>query len=390
MRSVARRFRVSLCTVQRWVARARGKRLDRVDLADRPGGCRVAPRRTSAALEDLILATRADLRTNGDLGEYGAAAVRDHLAALKVVDLPSLRTIHRVFERRGALDGRHRVRRPAPPPGWYLPDLAARRAELDSFDIVEGLVIGKRAAGTAASAGGPRDVEVLNAVSLHGGLVGSWPTGVVTARFAADCLVARWRVDGLPAYAQFDNDTVFQGAHQWPDSFGRVTRLCLSLGVVPVFAPPREPGFQAAIENLNGRWQAKVWARFTHPSLAALVERSDRFVAAARLRSAPRIESAPARRPFPPSRDWPSMASALGRALRGRVVFLRRSDADGRVTVLGRTHAVDRSWPGRLVRVDVDLDAREMRFHALRRRDPANHRLLRTLTYAPPSKPFKE
>jgi hypothetical protein len=41
-------------------------------------------------------------------------------------------------------------------------------------------------------------------------------------------------------------------------------------GVVPVFAVPHEMGIQASIESLNGRWQAKVWARFQHPSLEAL------------------------------------------------------------------------------------------------------------------------
>jgi len=37
------------------------------------------------------------------------------------------------------------------------------------------------------------------------------------------------------------------------DSFdiveGLVSRLCPSLGLAPVFVPPREPGFQAAIEE---------------------------------------------------------------------------------------------------------------------------------------------
>ena len=55
-----------------------------------------------------------------------------------------------------------------------------------------------------------------------------------------EALIEHWRQHGLPDYAQFDNDTVFQGAHQWPDTFGRVTRLCLQLGVTPVFTPPRE------------------------------------------------------------------------------------------------------------------------------------------------------
>jgi hypothetical protein len=381
MRAAARRFGVSLCTVQRWVARGKCKRVDRIDLHDRPSGCPAGFGKTAARLEDLVVATRADLKANSDLGEYGAAAVRRRLLELDTKDLPSLRTIGRIFERRGLLDALRRVRRPAPPPGWYLPDLAGRKVELDSFDIVEGLVIGKTARAAAI------DVEVLNAVSLHGGLVGSWPTRVVKAQFAADCVIARWREIGLPRYAQFDNDNVFQGAHQWPDSFGRITRLCLALGVAPVFAPPRETGFQAAIESYNGRWQAKVWTRFQHTSLDELVSRSDRFVAAARLRLGPRIDAAPPRRPFP--KNW-SMAQALRKALAGQVVFLRRSDTGGQVSVLGRKYPVDPSWPGRLVRVEVDLQAEQIRFYALRRRQPDDHRLLRTTPYTPPSKPFSE
>jgi hypothetical protein len=78
----------------------------------------------------------------------------------------------------------------------------------------------------------------------------------------------------MPAYAQFDNDNRFQGPHQHADTMGRVIRLCLSLTIVPVFAPPREPGFQNGVENLNGRWQEKVWARFNHRSLTGLCVRS--------------------------------------------------------------------------------------------------------------------
>ena len=130
--------------------------------------------------------------------------------------------------------------------------------------------------------------------------------GVVTAKAAVEALVEHWRAVGLPAYAQFDNDTIFQGPHQHKDVVGRVARLCLGLGVVPVFAPPREPGFQAAIENYNGRWQAKVWARFTHESLEGLQAQSDRYVAASRLRAAARIEAAPRAGRSPRTGPWTS------------------------------------------------------------------------------------
>jgi hypothetical protein len=374
MREVARRFKASLATVQLWVARAGDQRLDRVDWGDRPDGTPRPANRTPQDLEGLVLTLRAELKDKSDLGEFGARAIRAALEARGERPVPSVRTIGRILERRGALDGRRRVRRPAPPPGWYLPEVAARRAELDSADIVEGLVIK-----------GGLAVEVLNATSLHGGLVASWPGPVVTAKAAAEALIGHWREVGLPAYAQFDNDTIFQGAHQHKDVVGRVTRLCLGLGVVPVFAPPRETGFQAAIENYNGRWQAKVWARFTHGSLDGLRSQSDRYVAASRVRAAERIEAAPPRRPFP--EGW---VLDLQAPLRGRIVYLRRTGPAGGVELLGHRFEVDPTWPNRLVRAEVDIDAGQIRVFALRRRDPSHQPLLREVAHRLPRRRFRE
>jgi len=378
LRKAARHFGVSLCTIQRWVGRAGGQRLSRVDLSDKRSGCPTAPNRVADDLENRVLALRKRLRTYSDLGEYGATAIRDELLRLRARQVPSVRTIGRILERRGALDGRQRVRRNPPPPGWYLEDLAGARVELDSFDIVEGLVIrgskGKR----------PVGVEVFNGISLHGGLMGSWPRGGITAKNTMDSLLAHWQSFGLPAYAQFDNDRIFAGAHARPDTFGRVIRLCLSLGVTPVFAPPRETGFQAAVENYNGRWQAKVWARFEHDSLRSVQDRSRRFVAAAQLRSAARIESAPQRKPIPD--DWKIDLQSL----RGRVIFLRRTDAQGRVSLLGRSFDVSATWTNRLVRTELDLDQKQARFYALRRREPTWQPLLKTHRYQPPERRFIE
>jgi len=61
LRATARCFGVSLRTVQVWVARARGRRLDRVDWSNRPPGCRTPANRTPLALERHILALRDEL-----------------------------------------------------------------------------------------------------------------------------------------------------------------------------------------------------------------------------------------------------------------------------------------------------------------------------------------
>lgn len=373
LRAVARRFGVGVAAVAMRVERAQGQRLDRVDWSDHPSAPHTT-RRTNSSPEDLVLRIRAE-SAHGDPGAVGARAIREALRHRRISSIPSVRTINRILARRGALDGQRRTRRPPPPRGWYLPDVAGARAELDSFDIVEGLVI----------KGGP-EVEVLNGVSPHGGLVVSRPTAApVTATMAVASLTAHRREVGLPAYARFDNDMIFQGTHRYPDALGRVIRLCLSLGVVPVFVPPREMGFQAMIESYNGWWQARVWARLQHPDPGHLRERSRRHVAALREHRAARIEAAPARRAFPV--DW---TLNLKTRPRGRLVYLRRTNARGGVTLLGRTWAVSAVWPNRLVRCEVDLGADKIRFFSLRRREPATPPCIREVDYRLPNRGFQE
>src|SRR3712207_3176505 len=103
-RTVARQFHVSLDTVQRWVHRAAGQRLDRVDWSDRPAGPRVPARRTPRDLEDLVLTVRRELREQSDLGEVGAEAIQRELQARRLPAVPAVRTINRILDRRGALD----------------------------------------------------------------------------------------------------------------------------------------------------------------------------------------------------------------------------------------------------------------------------------------------
>ena len=372
LRSVATEFGISRGAAAYWVGRARGKRIDRVIFANsKPGR---AANRTPARLERRILSTRRALRDKSVLGEYGPKAIRLTLQQDGALgSVPARATIHRVLARLGVLDGVHRQRRPAPPKGWYLPDLAAGHAELDSFDFIEDLKI----------AGGPL-VDVLTGTSVHGALAEAWVMERPSARATLQALIERWRRDGLPTYAQFDNDTIFQGAHQFADTVGRISRLCLALGVVPVFAPPREPGFQNAIEGFNALWQSKVWQRHHCRDVAALVDVSARYIAAYRTKTVTRRETAPKRRSFPKG-----FKLNLGAPLKGTMIFVRRGDDNGRVHLLGRTFPVDKHWPHRLVRCEVDFTHQRIRFYALRRSDPAQHPLLRELAYPRPPKPFK-
>lgn len=370
LRAVARQFHVAASTVGFWVRHARGKALQRVVFSnDKPGR---AWNRTAASMESRILELRGTLRQS-DLGEYGAHAIEAALKSAGEAELPSLATINRTLARHGMLDRARRVRRPAPPRGWYLPEVAAGRAEVDCFDWIEDLKIAE----------GPL-IQALMGTALWGGQVNAWPEFRITTDAVLSRLCERWTELGLPECAQFDNDAVFQGAHQFADTVGRVSRLCLALGVTPVFAPPREPGFQNAIEGFNGLWQAKVWQRHHFQDFEQLLAINARYITAHRARSAARRDHAPSRRPFPQGFRFDPRAP-----LSGRIIFLRRADDRGHAHLMGRRFAVSEHWPHRLLRCEVDLDAEQVRFYALRRRAPAHQPLLKVIAYHRPNKPFR-
>jgi len=245
---------------------------------------------------------------------------------------------------------------------------------VDAFDVIEGLVIE-----------GCGEIEVLTGKALWGPAAVAWPMSGVTAHTVLEHVLPYWRRYGLPHFAQFDNDTRFQGGHNHPDVLGRVVRVCLSLGITPIFVPTREHGFQAVIEHFNGLWQAKVWQRFHHADLAMVQNRSEQFLAAYCRRMAQRTEHSPPRRPFPT--DWSLNLQARPG---GQVIYLRRTDAQGHVSLLGRSFLVDPVWPHRLLRCEVDFEHHQIRCYRLRRREPDQQPLVKTIEYVFPKKRFIE
>ena len=373
IRSVAQAFGVSKTTIGHWKNHAQGQRLDRVDWNDRPDGTTKPINRSAAKLEQCVLNLRKQLKENSPLGEHGADALLREMEQRNCPMTPSRATVNRMLKRHGQLDGRHRKRFKAPPTGWYLKPLAKKLAELDQFDCVEDLCIE-----------GGTTFQVLNAISLHGGLVGSWPMERMTAENTVRKLIEFWTEFGWPDYAQFDNSTVFQGS-RWSDSLGKVTRCCLSLGVTPVFVPPRETGFQASIESYKGRWERGVWCRFRFENLKVVQKQSNVYVDATRLKNREQSEAAPCRWMIP--KDWTLDYSVTPK---GKVIFIRRVTDEECVEVMGHWWLVPGAGAHKLVRAEVDLTKNKISFYRLRRREPNVHELMATAKHHFPNKPFKE
>lgn len=359
-RSAARHFRVSLATVQWWLRRAGDRALSQVSWQSRSSRPESSPTATPKSTQRTLCRLRRELAKDA-LGFVGAQAVHAAFRSLyPQQSAPCVRTIHRVLHAHGFMDVQGRPRTPPPPTCWYLPPARNAAEEVDSFDLIEGLGLGE--AGT---------FEVFTGRALWGAPRLAIPARYWDARTIVTALHTHWQDRGAPGFAQFDNDLRFHGARHPAGSIGRVIRFCLQAGVVPVFAPPRESGFQASIEHFNGLWQQKVWDRFHFRSLDELRQRSARFVEAytEHLRSKGVDERAP-RHPLAEIQiDYSTVP-------RGRVVFLRRTNAHGTVDILSHRIRADPHWPHRLLRCELDLPDQTLRCYRLRRRAPADQPLI--------------
>ena len=244
---------------------------------------------------------------------------------------------------------------------------------MDQFDFVEDMQIR-----------GDEQFHVLNVMSLHGHQVNSWVVDGKTSENAVSSMILHWRKFGFPDYAQFDNGLAFYGSRH-PDSLGKVSRLCLSLGVTPVFAPPRTFGFQSSIESYNGRWGRSQWERFEFADIREVTNYSVAYVDRVRTKFAWRIFEAPTRWQVPD--DWQlDYQNTVG----GKVIYLRKTDGRACVNILGHACHVPLAGANHTIRAEVNLDDNVIDFYRLSRRHPNDHPYVGSVDYHFPRKPFKE
>ena len=59
------------------------------------------------------------------------------------------------------------------------------------------------------------------------------------------------------------------------------------------------------------------------------------------------------------------------------MIFIKRTSESGAVSLLQQSFRVDKYWPNRAVRAEVDLDKDEIRFCRLRKSNPEDQPVLR-------------
>ena len=154
-----------------------------------------------------------------------------------------------------------------------------------------------------------------------------------------DFLVDAWQTMGCPKRLKMDNCLDFRGSNLYPRSPSKLVRVCLDLGVQPVFIPLREPWRNGVVENLNGlleRFLLRTQRFETEKHLHKAVQRMETTINTTHRLPAlqgktPQEFAAHARLRYPPAHyDWRRRDLQL---LKGNVTFIRFVRKSGRITL---------------------------------------------------------
>lgn len=217
--------------------------------------------RISHELERQMVEIRVELQ-NTKYSQIGANAINWHLQKVGLPPVP-VATINRVI-RRHELTKKKRKYQPRKTayPTW--PCLAPN--SVHQADLV-----------------GPRFIKndgrfyCLNVMDIYTHRAKLNPCRTKADHNIASGLVESWKYLGIPDFLQVDNELSFRGSNRFPHSFGIVIRLCLSMGVQPVFIPVGEPWRNPQIESFQDVFDKAFFRSQFFPNYDALCKEARVF-----------------------------------------------------------------------------------------------------------------
>jgi transposase InsO family protein len=219
-----------------------------------------SPKKIDITMEQSVIEARKQLEST-PYARIGAASI-DWLLEQQGAQRPGLATINRVIERND-------LTRKKPlrynPKGVDYPLIEIPKSNvLHQMDIV-----GPR---YLKSGGRFYSINIIDAFDRRGNIN---PRLRQTKIDVAKAMIRSWEIIGIPTYLQMDNTLATQGSRLHPHSFGLVIRLCLLLGIQPVFIPIREPWRNGIVERFNQDFEklffrAQFFKSFVHLCRQAL------------------------------------------------------------------------------------------------------------------------
>ena len=187
------------------------------------------------AMEQTIIDTRKKLEATL-YSQIGALNIKWHLENQGMAS-PSIPTINKVLKRNNLVKKRLKY----VPKGVNYPALKVTGSNfLHQFDVV-----------------GPRYLKTdgrfysANIIDAYDRRCCVNPVRRQTKSDILACIIRSFQLLGIPEYLQMDNKLPMRGSNRYPHSFGLVIRLCLHLGIQPIFIPVSEPWRNGIIEKFQ-------------------------------------------------------------------------------------------------------------------------------------------
>lgn len=349
---IARKMQRSRSWVQRWIGRYRSNE-PRVSLQDQSRAPQNMGWTYPDRIKQMVMRIREE-REKGKRAKYqytlvSAQAIYYELRELHVSPLPSPRTIHLWLKQARRIPER-KVRKPPNPTYPVLPCKAVN--DVQELDFKGPLYLQDRAHKYYLMV--LRD-KVSKKTALRA-LANKSMDAIL------DFLVDAWQRMGCPKRLKMDNCLDFRGSNLYPRSPSKLVRVCLDLGIQPVFIPLREPWRNGVVENLNSlldRFLFRTHTFETEKQLHQAVQRmqttiNTRHRLPALQGKTPQEFTASAKLRYPPAHyDWRMRDLRL---VKGKVIFIRFVRKSGRFTLtakdkffLGKKY----KWQYVLANVDV-------------------------------------
>ena len=335
---------------RRWIF----KWLERYDTEDdgwarsRSRAPRTVGNKSDPELETLVVSVRAKLQAN-PWAQVGSAAISWELHKLGVRGLPQLRTVERILAR--AKVPRRQMRSRYRPKGTPYPVPASRRAN----DCHEADLVGPR------HLAGAIPFFVLNVVDLGRHAVACELLRSKGDLATAQALIRVWGRLGIPRRLKLDNWLIAGGR-----TLPAVVRLCLALGVIPVFVPFAEPWRQGVVEQFNDTFDKRFFRSERFADLGQVRRRMASFERFhnghhryAALKGATPDE-ATARLGFRPRLLDPGFTIPERLPRKGRVEFIRFIRSDRQLRVLGRDILLDEAFVHEYVTATLHVRAQTL------------------------------
>jgi len=177
-----------------------------------------------------------------------------------------------------------------------------------------------------------------------------------------DFLTRYWRKNPIPRYLQVDNGMYFIGDFKYPRGFSRFLRFCLYAGVEVVFINPKSPWMNGCIENFNGWFNEKFWAKEAFTNLEDMHVKSPHFVVQYNDLSAWKNRNKSLEQINPARILNNSLKIPLEKLplTKGWIHFIRMVDNDGKISVLNEAFKVGKEFISEYVWATICLEKQMM------------------------------